>query len=373
MNRGLKIGGRLDRYVGASFVSSYATAFLILVGLFVILDMASNLDEYLRTWKDGSKPPIGLIVRYYVLNLPFVFLQVAPFVTLVAGMFTASRLHKHSEITASLSAGVGLHRLFAPVLLGAVLSGWIMFELRETLGSTLGRQRDAVKYVLDRQQYDEVYFELWLRDLNGGVVHIHEFRPASRTQPVPEVRGLEATLPRATHQWSSTSATSARYEVRDGVLAWWLENGQHREIIDVKQTRPIDRLQGFDFTPELVLSVNRAHENPLELSYRETRELARRDPDSVVYKMLEQYCVTSPAACLVLLLIGLPLLLRRESRAGGIEGVAGGFVLCIFYFAMDFVLKNLGLEGAMDPYMAAWLPILVFGSLGLAMFVAMDS
>ncbi len=166
MNRGLKIGGRLDRYVGASFVSSYATAFLILVGLFVILDMASNLDEYLRTWKDGSKPPIGLIVRYYVLNLPFVFLQVAPFVTLVAGMFTASRLHKHSEITASLSAGVGLHRLFAPVLLGAVLSGWIMFELRETLGTTLGRQRDAVKYVLDRQQYDEVYFELWLRDLN---------------------------------------------------------------------------------------------------------------------------------------------------------------------------------------------------------------
>ena len=61
MRRGLKIGGRLDRYVGRLYIASYATAFLVMIGLFLILDMASNLDDYLRTWKNGGSAPTGLV------------------------------------------------------------------------------------------------------------------------------------------------------------------------------------------------------------------------------------------------------------------------------------------------------------------------
>src|SRR5215831_8901781 len=86
--RGLRIGGRLDRYVGGLFVSSYATAFLLVVGLFLILDMATNLDDYVESWPGGGHVPTFLIGRYYLLDIPFLFLQIAPFVTLVAGPFT---------------------------------------------------------------------------------------------------------------------------------------------------------------------------------------------------------------------------------------------------------------------------------------------
>lgn len=369
--RGVKIGGRLDRYVGTLFVSSFATAFFILMGLFLILDMASNLDEYLETWKNGSSAPVLLIARYYVLYVPFVFLQVAPFVTLVAGLFTASKLMKHNEVTAALAAGVSMQRVLAPVFAGAALCGLGMFELRETLIPTLGRQRDAAKYVLDEQQYDEVYSDLWLRDLDGSVVHLKEFRPAAGSPPVPEVRGLEATL-RTVSQWSSTEATRAVYEKRDGQWAWWLENGVRREVVGIESKRSVDRLEGFDFTPALALAYHRARVNPLELSFSEARELARRDPDSVVYRTLLQYDLTFPLANLVLLLVGLPIMMRRN-RGKGVEGVAAGCLLCIFYFAADFVLKNLGLQGGIDPYMAAWLPVLFFGSIGLALFESMDS
>jgi lipopolysaccharide export LptBFGC system permease protein LptF len=371
MRRGLRVGGRLDRYVASLFVSSYATAFFVLVGLFLILDMAANLDEYLETWPSGGSAPLLLIARYYLLNIPFQFLQVAPFITLVAGLFTASKLLKHSEVTAALAAGISVQRLLAPVFVGAIVCGILMLELRETLSSTLARQRDAAKYVLTHQQYDEVYSELWLRDLNGSVVHLKEFRPAGTQSRAPEARGLEATL-RSAAQWSSTSASRATFEDRGGVVAWWLDDGLRREVLGIDVQRPVDRLEGFDFSPQLALSYHRARENPLDLSFGEARELARRDPDNVVYRTLLQYHLTFPLANLVLLLVGLPIMMR-SSRGKGVEGVAAGCLLCIFYFAADFVLRNLGLQGAIDPYLAAWLPVLAFGSLGLALFESMDT
>ena len=58
----LKVGGHLDRYVARLFGMSYLAAFFLVVGLFLIIDMALNLDEYLRANEDGSSPSVFLIV-----------------------------------------------------------------------------------------------------------------------------------------------------------------------------------------------------------------------------------------------------------------------------------------------------------------------
>ena len=45
--RPLPLFGRIDRYVLMHFVQSYMTAMLLMTGLFMVIDMASNLDDYL--------------------------------------------------------------------------------------------------------------------------------------------------------------------------------------------------------------------------------------------------------------------------------------------------------------------------------------
>jgi lipopolysaccharide export LptBFGC system permease protein LptF len=77
--------------------------------------------------------------------------------------------------------------------------------------------------------------------------------------------------------------------------------------------------------------------------------------------------VTFPLANVVLLLVGLPFLMQFE-RGRGTEGLVAGFLLCVFYFAADFVSLNLGMQGQIDPILASWLPPLFFGSLGLVLF-----
>ncbi|MBL8859078.1 MAG: LptF/LptG family permease [Planctomycetes bacterium] len=366
MRRSLKLGGRLDRYVGSLFMSSYATALFMVVGLFLVLDLAAKIDEYIEPMKDGTATPSVLIVRYYLLHIPFLFLQVAPFVTLVASMFSVAKLLKHQETIAALAAGVSAHRLLLPVLVLACLAGGAMFALREGLSFRLANKRDALRFVLEEKNYDQVYRNLFMRDLSGSVVQLQEFRPSTGEPAFAEIRGLRAVLA-TNREWVTIEADRAVYVQRGTGTGWRLENGRRSDSLG---TRPIEMLDGFEFTPALALTVARAHDSQLDLSYSETRAMTRRDPDNVVYQTLLHYHVTFPLANLVLVLVGVPLLMRNERRRAG-AGLAAGSALCICFFASDLVFRNLGLQASLDPRMAAWLPVLLFGSLGIVLFESM--
>ena len=164
--RRLRPGGRLDRYVARLFVGGYVTAFLVVVGLFLIIDMAGNLDDYLEPDETGTTQ-VAAVVRYYALQVPFLYLQVSPFVTLVAGLFVATRMVQNSETVATFNAGISARRLFAPLFaLGLVLAVG-MFAMREWAGETLGRQRDALKDRLSQGVLEPVFEDFWVRDARG--------------------------------------------------------------------------------------------------------------------------------------------------------------------------------------------------------------
>lgn len=372
MKRGrLRILGRVDRYVLGLFASSYATALLLVVGLYLILDMASNLDEYVQPGPDGAPTPFGLIGQFYALHLPFLFLQVAPFVTLVAGLFTVAKLVRHSEAVAALSAGISAQRLLAPLVIAAIGIGATMFGLREAVSFGLAGKRDALRHLLDKKQADPVYTNLWLRDGHGNVVHLGRYRPRPAGGGPPEIGDFEEHLVLGT-TWTTTTAPRAVWDPAAEPPRWRLEGGIRHVVVGEgeQRTEATDSVAGFAFTPRLAQTFQRAREKPDELSFAEAAELGSRDPDNVAYRTLLQYHVTFPLGNLVLVLVGLPLLLRHE-RGGGARTLLGAFGLCVAYFAADFVCRNLGLQGTLDAPLAAWLPVLFFGSLGIVLYEGM--
>jgi lipopolysaccharide export system permease protein len=364
-SRRLALGGHLDRYVASLFAASWATSFLVVVGLFLIMDFAQNFDDFLEVWPDGTQPGTDLVATYYLLNIPSLFLQCAPFVCFTAGLFTLGRLAKHNEVQAALAAGLDARRVLLPIFIGGVISMLLMICVRELSSSGLARERDGIAWVLRNQQSDLVYEDLYVRDVGGGILRLKEFRPANE-EAKPEVRGLDATFKRE-GKWISVVADRMIYEDRAGETAWWLEAGERYEVGGEEKRTSIDRLMSFDFEPDLPLSYQRARENPLDLSIAETLILAERDPENVVYQTLLHYHLTFPLACIILLLVGLPFQLRLD-RGGGADGLIRGLLLCVFYFAADFACRNFGLQGTLDPLLASWLPLLAFGSLGVALY-----
>jgi len=368
--RRLALGGHLDRYVGAMFAASWATSFLVVVGLFLIMDFSQNFDDFLEVWPDGTEPGTDLVAFYYLLNIPSLFLQCAPFVCFTAGLFTLGRLAKNNEVQAALAAGLDARRVLLPIFVGGLVSMMLMLVIRELSSSELARKRDGIAWVLRNQQSDLVYENLNVRDVGGGILRLKEFRPSNEGTE-PEVRGMEATIKRD-GIWISVVADRMVFEERGGELAWWMEGGERYEVGDEEQRMSLDRLQGFELTPDLLLSYQRERENPMDLSISETLMLAERDPENVKYQTLLHYHMTFPLACIVLLLVGLPFQLRLD-RGGGADGLVRGLLLCVFYFAADFTCRNFGLQGTLDPLLASWLPPLAFGSLGVALYDGIQS
>lgn len=369
MTRGLRIGGRIDRYVARLFADSYLVAFVLVVGLFLVLDMAVNLEDYLREGERGT-PATRDLALYYALQTPFLYLQMSPFVSLVAGMFTAARLTKHNEVLAALNAGVSKRRLMAPVFAGALLCAAGMFVLREWATGELGFQRDRLLDRLVERRERPVYEGLWVKDRAGRVVRIDRFLPAVEAGQRPEIRGLSLRY-RESERSVSLRAERAFWVAADG--HWELEEGQRLEMDAIGQTRSRpERLDGVVFEPGDVRLAWKGRESALDLSFTETRDLLRRDPTHAPYRTLLQYHVSFPLAGLVLLLVGLPFVLGQQ-RGGGVERVATGFLICTLYFGVDFMTRTLGMQGQLGPLHASWLPILLFGSLGLVLTGSMRS
>ncbi len=366
----LEIGGRLDRYVGRLFLASYATALLLVVGLAVIFDVTSNL-EYFEVWKDGTRASGWLIGYYYCLHTPFVFLAFAPYVTLTAGLFTVSRLIKNNEVIAALGSGVSAHRLLAPLLIGASVAAGGMFVLREYFTAALGDQREALRDYLDNKRPEPVYENRWVRDQAGNYVRFGEFRPMSGELGAPEMRDVLAVI-RSKGAVERVTADRAVWTHRDGKDGWLLVNGEQVTVDVVATRRAVDWLAGVDVPPEQIRLWIKGKDNALELSFSQVNALLARDPDSATYQTLLQYHLTFPLANLVLLLVALPFLIGRE-RGKSVEGVMLGLLCCVFYFSLEFVTRKLGIDGALSPLVASWLPVLVFGSLGFAFFDSMRS
>jgi lipopolysaccharide export system permease protein len=379
------IGGTLDRYVGGQFAMAYLTAFCVIVGMFFILDMSSNLDDFLEPWADGSRVSTELVARYYLSNTPFLFLQAAPFITLIAGLFTLSRLLGSNEIAAAMAAGVSARRAIMPIFVGGALAALAMVAVREGATSTILPVRESLRYVLERKSFDVVHKTLRMRTPGGSLLRMAEYRPGEE-DVTPEGLGLAVHL-REGPRWVATiRAERATFAQREGVWGLALEGGERIEVArggeevsggqggERRKVTPQDWLgpEEFPFDPALALTYLRARDNPLELSFAESRELGSRDPDNVVYQTLTQYHLTFPLANLVLLLVGLPLLMRHE-RGSGAEGLAKGLLLCLFFFAADFVCRNLGVQGSLDPLLASWLPVLFFGSLGVVLFESLPT
>lgn len=369
--------GRLDRYVGRVFIGAYLLATLLVVGLFLVVDLASNLDDFLKPTVDGTDTPLGKVAHFYLLQLPFLYLQVAPFITLIAGLFTVTRLQKAREVIAALAAGISARRLLAPVFVFGALLTLGVIGMREVVSSAIGFQRGVLLVELDQHLSWAVLDDVRLKDANGDMIQLDRYWPIDpglaestgvwdrRTTQGARIEGLSAVR-EADGEWLSYSATRGHW---GGEAAGWeLVEGELRQVGEAAAaTRTLRTLEGdMAFTPEDVWIAWKGRNNPLDLSFSEAARLADRDPQNIQYRTLRYYLLTFPLANLVLLLVGLPFLLNYE-RGRGTEGLVAGFGLCVVYFATDFVTLNLGMQGQIGPVFACGLPAVLFGSLGVVL------
>ena len=368
----------LDRYVARVFIASFCAAILLAAGMFILTDMLNSVDNVLAAGEKLRKAGapqladhVGLLtLRYYAFGIAVRLLQFTPFVTFFAAVFTAARLHRTSETVAIMASGTSLHRGFAAVFVAATMLLAFQFTFRESLVPPMARELQELEANLIHGtpifEVDHVYAV----GADGARCRFAKYRPHTRAGEDLRIDSTDGGA------YLSVTAKSARFQRdEDGIERCHLAEGKlvriPRSGSAAATTVPIETIPaGIALTSSDCELACRANEDPMYLSIGELETLARRVPSVAKFQVLFHSAITGALANLLLPLLGLPCVLRADKRSS-LEGAVKAFALCVLYFVATLFSYQLGAEQVLGPLFAAWLPVVLFGSLGIALFESM--
>ncbi len=362
----------LDRQLVASYLKAYAGSLISLMGLFVVIDLFTNFEEFTQSKSDVNTTMLN-IVRFYSFKVVEIFDRLCEAIVLLAAMFTVAWMQKNNEIIPLLSAGVSTRRIVRPVLLGSFLMiGLVVLNqefmlpqidayLLENRGDPKGERDANVKNTFDSQIIlhsggSALKKEMLVKDfmlrfpekLGNLLIQAREarFYPAGEKHPTAGVWVMQNTVPERLTSWNRTDILEMK---SPGVFYFYSSE------IDFETITRSKNWARYVPTWELLNKIARI-------------DSAQLASIAVAFHMR----LTRPILGMLLVFMGLSIILRDQNRNVFISaGLCIG--LCAVFFISGFACQYLGSYGHLPPALAAWLPVLVFGPISFVMFDAVHT
>ena len=371
----------LDRQMIFSYVKAYLFCLVSLMGLFIVVDLFMNLEDFTANRKDFQSV-VTYIGTYYGYKSFQIFDRLCEAVVLLAGMFTVAWMQRNNELLPLLSAGISTRRAVQPVILCAfAMMGLVVANQEFALPNV-----DA--FMVENRQNPDGAKEIDVKgayDANG--IFVGGKTAIKKDGLIKEfVTLIPAQIGRG--QIQTLQAREARYipeaegDKRSG--GWHLKNTTPPSIPDWPADQhdillPLDQGEYFLKTKDLDLeTVCRVKNWFMYLpTLKLVNELDRPNNTPIILNILAiefHKRLTRPVVGVILILLGLSVILRDQNRNLFISaGLC--LILCVVFFAAIFTCQYLAKESQdwVSPALAAWLPVIVFGPVSLVMYDAVHT
>lgn len=349
----------LDRYIFRQFVTTFLFASVTFALLFTLIDMVENLDEFF-----DRRIALSGVAWYYLLTLPSTFQVTAPLSALLASILTAGKLSASNELAAISSAGVSQNGLLRPFLIG----GTIICLCNLVNASLLEPAAAVAKIAFQRDKLNETR-----PGLHEGT-NIHILEPDNRVVTIGSFDPVRSKAMNVTIE----KFDGAHLRSRKDAPLMVFSPGLNRWILKDAAIRSFGKKPGaFSFrtgndTLDLALSVQSLRELnllPEEMNllqhYRYVKEKMQAGFPALDRARVKLHAkVAMPLASLVIILIGVPL--AAVKKRGGIAAeIALALFVGFLFLGMQRTLATMGYNGVIEPWVAAWLPLLLFLGAGL--------
>ena len=384
----------LDLYVGRRFGGIFAANLAVFCVLYTLVDCLSQIDSFL----EHSSGPISFFAvafNYYYYELPGLFCRVlGPLTTVASAMFAVTVTQHANELVPVLGTGTSIQRMFAPILVASVVICGLSFAVQEIwipghrdeilAAQATGRNKDTVRHA--------VY-----RDTREGIVAVaRRFHPFTRSAEGFLVFSTYRTgrenflINSRSAQWDDSTGwilhdvELQQYDTEGRLVLQRLadedggRNGGDRSI--TRLTKFYARVALRDLLRERVPADLALELSPSEFEgegsramYSKLGEIARKiesAPDRHRWSVRYYARLVDPLNHLVLVLIGIPTILRQGSRNVFLSSLVA-VAISAGYFIMHSICLYFGNENYLSPAIAVWLSPILFGALGVTLYRGM--
>ena len=356
-----------DRYLLQRYWHTYFISFAAMLGLYVVIDAFSNVDEFTRS----SKPLPAMMaemLRYYAFRACGFFHTIGSIISILASVLTLALVLKNGELNPILSAGLPTYRLAPPLVLGTMLINGVMIANQELLIPRIADElqtrpgQDASSFDRIKPNYD---FSSRILIASGQLfLRTRVLKNAEFVLPVPEIA----------KQLTTVMSTEARFlkRGRNGQAGWLLQGVKTR--FDEISLTPRGRETIFpgDAPDELFvvtdLSFDQLMNRNKTYHYLSTMELLDRVKNpaygtiSVRNQSLHLHTrFTRPLMNVLVVLLAIPLIVRREAR-GLVVSLALSVAAVMLAMASAQAFEYLGTANIVRLDLAAWAPVVLCGT-----------
>jgi len=357
----------LKRYILLQFTKNIFMIMMSFIAIYVLIDFFEKIDNFMEKGKS-----MGLVVNFFILNVPFILEQMGPVCILLAGVVTLGILNHSNELIALKACGIPLKKITSPIITAGIAITLLQFTMAQfVLPKTVARTNE----IWNKEVKGRVPLGIYRngRYYYRGIDGFYSFaRPDIHKD---EFLFFSYASWDGNHRLDSLIAAQ-RATWKDGI--WTLYQGQVQTALPEKQllsevfTR---RDFGFSEKPkDFFVPQYRSKELSLMGLYRDA--LHKRSADEANIAWAEFYSRISYIMLgLPLLLLGLPLLLMVYRKWGRDLSLAVP-VSCGMAFVCWGVwgtLQSLARAGYMNTLFAAVVVHLVIGSLGLFLLLREDT
>ncbi len=357
----------MDRYVLTGFLVPFSYCLFGFIGIWLAWDVGQNGLELL----DMNVAP-AQIAAYYATLLPSLFVTILPIALLLALLYSLTRMSRRNEIISFLMAGVSLPRILAPLLLASLLltfiSGWLHAELapqaERTAREYMARLRDDQKrfsrleaHVFRNRGSHRIWF-IQRVPLQGEQM----FRGVQVIVQTPDAGGIPRTTAKYYANLARYDRFESAWEFRGARFIAYDENG----AVKSEDKDPRLYIRGWSETPEQIVSASMRED---DMSIPQLREHLRHNetftPAQLApFRTQLHWRHAAAWICMISTLIGASLAVVFNRR-GMLPSIATAIALFFLLWIGSQIFLALGKGGRIPAWPAAWIPLIIFGAVGL--------
>ena len=355
----------LTRYILGE-ISSHA---LLGCALFTFILFMKPLEQILEMVVRNSSSFLT-VFQVFLFTLPNIFLLSIPMAVLVGVLLGLSRLAADSEITAMRASGFGIWYFVRVASVIAFFGTGVGLINSLYLGPRANQAILELQKSLESSQASfEIQPRVFYEDFKNTVLYVQNVRPGTGASHWQRLFIADVTDPAAPNITTAEAATVAQESGRNSQgLVIQLRNGTQHDLVanqpgqyNITAFSVTDR--PLTFSPQSEVSLGRMDTPIFALGNRALWKFSR-GPEGKRYLIELNRRLAYPVACLVLMLIGVPL--GTAARRGG---KSGGMIFTILLVLVYYLLSDLGVawakQGRLPAFAGVWLANIVFAAAGL--------
>jgi lipopolysaccharide export system permease protein len=343
----------IDRYLTGIFIRNFSLTLFGLTAIFVFQALLTQLID--------REFPAGQLIFYHLLGVPRVMTQFAPPAVMIATLLTLSGLNRTQELVACYSIGIGLPRIASMMLSLAFMVSCLLLVAQDRLVPPLHRYQ-TIYYQREMKQRQDFMLDfkqdrIWYRSRNL-IYNLRTFDPKKNT-----IYGM--AIYTFDDRFNLVQVVDAQRAVH-GDGGWKLLDGSVT-IFAPDDSTPMT--QGFkekrlalSESPKDFTEVEREVDGlRLKELYRYVDKSRQAGADTKSNEVKFHSRISLSFVPLVMCILAFPFAVRNRREGGVAKDLALCLVITFFYWLFYSVGLSLGSNGALPPFLAAWLPSAIFG------------